>query len=289
MLCRTRPCWRKAASSTEGTTGFASRILLLDNHLLCVDKPAGVLSQGDRTQDLDIVSIGKEYLCRRYEKPNRAYLGLVHRLDRPVSGAMVFARTSKAAGRLSELFRKRQVEKHYIALVRGTLSGNGFLENRLEYTQKTVQRRRGKLTSYQSRVHEMDGKEIPGSHVARLKWTSLGSSWDKQYSLLSVQLHTGRKHQIRAQLAHIGHPIANDTKYGSQNSNDSDAVGQGPQWVPDTWATTSDRSGGYERIGLHAHVLRFKHPVRDLQVEVRAPMPVAWEQLFPPEVLLRAE
>jgi RluA family pseudouridine synthase len=265
--------------------------MLLDNHLLCVDKPAGVLSQGDRTQDLDLLSMGKEYLVRRYEKPNRAYLGLVHRLDRPVSGAMVVARTSKAAKRLSETFRKRQVEKHYLALVQGALTGEGSLEHRLEYTKRNIERRGRKLTSYQTRVHKMEGKEIPSCHVARLRWTSFGSSQDKKYSLLSVQLHTGRKHQIRAQLAHIGHPIANDTKYGGRHSAaDSAAVGQGDtQWTPDDWAITADRSAGFERIGLHAHLLQFKHPVRDMQVELCAPMPPAWRLLFPPHILLRAD
>ena len=178
-------------------------ILYRDNHLLVVVKPAGLLSQADATGDSDLLSEAKAYLKRACHRPGNVYLGLVHRLDRPVSGVMVLARTSKAASRLSAQFRDGTVRKEYLALVAGLCTGSGTCVDYLVRQNQTT---------------HVTGSDRPGAKRAELSWQSLDST--AQASLLLVRLHTGRSHQIRAQLAHRGLPLLGDKRYGAAGAFD---------------------------------------------------------------------
>lgn len=209
------------------------RILYEDNHLIGVLKPAGLLVQGDRTGDVTLIELVKEYIKEKYNKPGKVYLGLVHRLDRPVSGVVLYARTSKAASRLTSEFRARRVEKTYFAVVDGNVS-----------------RSHGEITSFitrarlKSRIAEptsSDAKEAVLTYRVLERKTGL--------SLLELRPRTGRHHQIRLQLADIGHPIVGDIKYGAGE-------------------TLADRT-----IALHAGILVAKHPTKDLSVRLAAPPP----------------
>lgn len=170
--------------------------LFTDNHLLVVRKPSGLLIQADRTRDKSLLDWGREYIKRKYHKPGKVYLGLVHRLDKPVSGVIVFARTSKAASRLSEQFRTRQVKKIYWALVEGKIVEEGKIINFLV--------RKG-TTSYIEKKGEGQKAELSFRLLDLI---------DKR-SWVEIKLETGRHHQIRLQFANLGHPIIGDVKYGS--------------------------------------------------------------------------
>lgn len=199
-------------------------VLFEDNHLLVVAKPAGLLAQGDGTGHACVADLAKEYLRIKYAKPGNVYLGLVHRLDRPVSGVMVLARTSKAAGRLSAAFRERRVTKRYLAVVRGCPdAGDGELVHHMG--------QRGD----RDRKTPIADAPFPGSREARLRWRVVETELVR--SVLEAVPVTGRRHQIRAQLAAAGHPIAGDRKYGAEDA-------------------ASDRS-----IALHAWRLELEHPV----------------------------
>jgi RluA family pseudouridine synthase len=174
-----------------------------DNHLLVVDKPPGLLSQADRTGDQDVLTLWKQYVKKKYDKPGAVYLGLVHRLDRPVSGLMVLARTSKAAARLSLQFKQRTVRKEYLAIVEARPSTSGTLTDYL-----IKENRRVRIAT-----HSEDG-----SKVAELD-LSVFDSVGKE-TLVGLRLHTGRSHQIRVQLASRGCPILGDMKYGAQKELD---------------------------------------------------------------------
>jgi 23S rRNA pseudouridine1911/1915/1917 synthase len=174
-------------------------VLHCDNHLLVVHKPAGVLSQGDETGDPDLLSIARQWVKTTFDKPGEAFLGLVHRLDRPVSGVMVFARTSKAAARLSDQFRRHAADKRYLALVEGELEGSG--------------RRQDFLLKEDRQVRIVD-KSIPGGKLASLRWEALAAGGGR--TLVRVVLETGRSHQIRVQLAAMGSPIVGDLRYGAK-------------------------------------------------------------------------
>lgn len=178
-------------------------ILYLDNHLLVVCKPAGLLAQADATGDPDLLSLGKDYLKAHFHKPGNVYLGLVHRLDRPASGVMVFARTSKAAARLSEQFRARTPEKRYLAMVEGTCTGSG---ERVDYLAKTDQQVRIVSPSH------------PQAQRAELAWRGVAARGGR--SLVEVELRTGRPHQVRLQLATMGFPIVGDFRYGATRELD---------------------------------------------------------------------
>jgi 23S rRNA pseudouridine1911/1915/1917 synthase len=205
-------------------------VLHEDNHVIAVFKPAGLLTQGDETGDASLLELTKGYLKQKYEKPGNVFLGLVHRLDRPVSGVVVFGRTSKAASRLSEQFRSRSVEKIYLAWVQGTPKApSGTLVHYLRPGDKRM---------------EIFDEPKPDTKEASLDFRLLRS--EGGISLLEVTLHTGRKHQIRAQLARLGTPILGDTRYG------------GPR-------------GSGDGIGLVAHLIRFDHPTKQERIEVRAP------------------
>lgn len=171
-------------------------VLHLDNHLLVVRKPAGVLVQGDQTGDVSLLEMGKAFLKTQFQKPGAVFLGLVHRLDRPASGVVVFARTSKAASRLSAQFRTRVVEKHYWALVQGETPSQGHLVHHLMRRQT------------KSRV-----VDSPEGQRAELSYRRL--AYDDGVSWVHVDLETGRHHQIRVQFSTIGHPLLGDLKYGA--------------------------------------------------------------------------
>jgi len=211
-------------------------VLYEDNHLLGLYKPAGLLVQGDATGDACLLDLGKQWLKMRYRKPGNVFLGLVHRLDRPVAGAMVFAKTSKAAARLSEQFRSRKTEKRYLAVVEGRLSA-----------------REGRLVHYLGKA----GRSVratpdpsEGARRASLRYKVLDAESDR--SLISIFLETGRKHQIRAQLAAIGHPVVGDLRYGG-----SAPLPRGA-------------------LALLASSLAFTHPVRREPVVLSVPPPVGW-------------
>lgn len=177
-------------------------ILYEDNHIIVVYKFPGILSQSDSTKDLDMLSIVKTYLKDRYHKPGKVYLGLVHRLDRPVKGVMVFAKTSKAAARLSEQIRNGQMHKKYYAVVEGILNEKeGILENKIE-----------KLDNKKVLIDTPNGKE------AKLEYKVIKEK--DNLSLVDINLLTGRYHQIRLQFSCINHPLYGDTLYGSKYKGD---------------------------------------------------------------------
>ena len=178
-------------------------VLYLDNHLLVVDKPPGVLVQGDRTGDPDLLSAGKAWLKDHFNKPGNVFLGLVHRLDRPASGVMVFGRTSKGAARLSDQFRRRIPDKQYLSILEGALQGEGVLA---DYVVKEGGRVR------------VVPEHTPGAKRASLRFEALASY--RERTLVRVRLETGRPHQIRVQFATRGHPIMGDMRYGAKSELD---------------------------------------------------------------------
>ena len=206
-----------------------------DNHLIIVNKTAREIVQGDKTGDTPLSETVKLYLKEKYQKPGNVFLGVTHRLDRPVSGLVLFAKTSKALTRLNEMFRTGQVKKTYWAIVRERPpQEEGTLVHWLVRNEQ------------QNKSYAYD-KEKPGAKRAVLHYKLIGAS--DRYYLLEVQLETGRHHQIRCQLAKMGCPIKGDLKYGSPRSN------------PDG------------SICLHARQLRLEHPVSHEWVEVTAPVP----------------
>lgn len=188
----------------------AKDILYEDNHLLVVNKPPGILVQGDITGDVPLVDIAKNYLKKTYQKPGKVFLGVVHRLDRPTSGVLVFARTSKALARVNEQFKERITQKTYWAVVeKKPIHPSGTLTHWLIRKPKF-----NKSFAYK--------KEIPESKKARLDY-QVYKTFDR-YQCLTINLHTGRHHQIRTQLAAIGIPIKGDLKYGAARSNPNGSI-----------------------------------------------------------------
>ena len=180
------------------------KVIYEDNHIIVVEKPVNIPSQGDKTGDLDMLEIIKRYLKEKYNKPGNVYLGLVHRLDRPVGGVMVFAKTSKAAARLSEQVRNKDLKKKYLAIVNGKFSENkGTLEDYLLKNEKTNT----------SKVVEEGTKN---AKLASLDYEVLKYDEELNLSVLKINLHTGRHHQIRVQLSSRGHSIYGDQKYGGR-------------------------------------------------------------------------
>lgn len=179
-------------------------IIYEDNHLLVISKPAGLLSQEDHTGEPDVLTLCKRYIKKRYKKPGNVFLGLVHRLDRPVAGVMVLAKTSKAASRISEQIRKRNVKKRYLAVVNGTPPANGFLEHHIVKDEKS-----NTVTAH--------SKPVKNSKPAQLSYLKLDQK--ENQALLEINLITGRAHQIRIQLAESGTPIFGDQKYGEGDIN----------------------------------------------------------------------
>lgn len=180
------------------------KVIYEDNHLLVVEKPVNILSQGDNTNDDDMVNLLKKYIKEKYNKPGNVYLGLVHRLDRPVGGVMVFAKTSKAASRLSEQVRNKTFKKSYKAVIHGTMKRKSdMLEDYLYKNKKT------NMVSVVSKNHK-EGK------FSQLYYETVGNK--DGFSLVKIDLKTGRSHQIRVQFASRNHPLYGDQRYG-QNVN----------------------------------------------------------------------
>jgi len=204
------------------------KILYEDNHIIVTEKPPNIPSQADKTEDIDMLTIIKQYLKEKYNKPGNVYLGLVHRLDRPVGGVMVFAKTSKAAARLSEQVRNKEFKKEYLAIVDGKLENTmGTLENYLLKNEKT-------------NTSKVVKEGTKNSKYAKLDYEVLKYNKEINLSLLKILLHTGRHHQIRLQLSNFGHSICGDQKYGTR--------GRGKQ------------------ISLWAYRLTIQHPVTKEQM-----------------------
>ncbi len=214
-------------------------ILYEDNHMLIVNKPAGMPVQGDISGDLSLLEFLKRYLKQRDKKPGNVFLGLVHRLDRPTSGAIIFAKTSKALTRLNRMLKERKIKKTYWAVVEGVPA---IQEAKLvHYLRKNT--RNNKSTVFI--------RETPGAKKAILSYKVLKKG--NKFSLLEVVLETGRHHQIRAQLAKTGYPVRGDLKYGAERSL---------------------KNGG---IMLHAREIEFQHPVKKTGLKIQAPLPAEQE------------
>ncbi len=178
-------------------------VLYEDNHVIVVIKPSGVPSQADKSGDIDMLTLVKAYIKEKYNKPGEVYLGLVHRLDRMTSGLMVFARTSKAASRLSNSIREGDFKKEYIAALTGNLEQDGRLENYLFKDERT-------------NISSVVESSKKNAKLAQLEYKVIGHTKynEKEYTYTRIKLYTGRHHQIRVQFSHIGHPLFGDVKYG---------------------------------------------------------------------------
>jgi hypothetical protein len=231
--------YRKLTNSEY--TELSSRILYEDNHLLIVNKNVGEIVQGDKTGDETISDKYKAFIAERDNKPGKVFLGIPHRLDRPVSGITILAKTSKALERMTALFRDGNVHKTYWALVYS------------EPNPKT-----GELDNFIVRNEKLNksfivpkGKDVKGAKQAKLIYSLIGHT--DRYFLVEIQLLTGRHHQIRCQLSGIGCTIKGDLKYGASRSN------------PD---------GG---ISLHARKINFIHPIKKEEINITAPLPSSWK------------
>jgi 23S rRNA pseudouridine1911/1915/1917 synthase len=212
-------------------------ILYLDNHLIAVCKPAGMLTQSDEFGEASLMDMVKSWIKTEYKKSGKVFLGLVHRLDRNVSGLVMFARTSKGASRISEQFRQKTTKKIYCALVEGT-----------------PEPQKASLTHYLRKERSLKATVFPRATInakeALLDYEVIESFADT--SLVEIRLHTGRFHQIRAQLSVIGHPIVGDKKYGASCT------------LP------------VERIALHSQSMTFKHPTGKEEIVIDCPLPEDW-------------
>lgn len=219
------------------------QILHEDNHIIVVNKRVGDIVQGDKTGDKPLSEVVKEYIKVKYNKPGEVFLGVVHRLDRPTTGIIVFARTSKALTRMNELFSNRETQKTYWAIIKNKPKN---AEDKLVHFLKRNEK---------NNTSKAYLKEVPDSKLAILEYKIIATL--QNYSALEINLHTGRHHQIRAQLSAIGSPIKGDLKYGFDRSN------------PD---------GG---IHLHARKLVFVHPVTKENIQIIAPTPndVIWNAI----------
>lgn len=222
---------------------IGGQILYEDNHLIALNKLAGQIVQADKTGDPCLADLLKDFIKQRDNKPGNVFCGVIHRIDRPVSGVVLFAKTSKALSRMNELIKQRDFRKIYRAVVTGKPpSTQGHLEDYLVRNQKL------------NKSFVTQGNTRPDAKLASLDYRLLASSRGG-YHLLEIELHTGRHHQIRCQLAHIGCPIKGDLKYGAPRSN------------PDG------------SICLHAFKVEFEHPVKHETITITAPQP--WENMFP--------
>ena len=183
------------------------KVIYEDNHIIVVEKKPNIPSQKDKTEDIDMLTIIKQYIKEKYNKPGEVYLALIHRLDRPVGGVMVFAKTSKAAARLSEEVRSRNLKKEYLVIVDGKMEKEeGILENYLQKNEKT-------------NTSKVVKEGTKNSKYAKLDYKVLKYNEEINLSVLKINLHTGRHHQIRVQLANSGHSICGDQKYGTRGKN----------------------------------------------------------------------
>ncbi|MFC1669129.1 RluA family pseudouridine synthase [Spirochaetota bacterium] len=217
-------------------------ILYVDNHILAVEKPAGMLSQGDKSNTGSLLDLAKEYIKETYNKRGNVFLGLVHRLDKPVSGIMIFARTSKAAKRLHSEFKNKTVKKLYVALVKNI----DYESDKWVELENEIQIENG--------FPKIAKKKSPTTKQAKLRYSIISS--DSRHSLLLIDLITGRKHQIRMQLSEIGHPITGDKKYGN----------------PENVIENS--------ICLHSYYISIKHPTKDSTIELFSDIPERISKIF---------
>lgn len=217
------------------------RILYEDNHLLIVNKLPGEIVQGDKTGDVCLLEDVKEYIKEKYDKPGNVFAGLVHRIDRPVGGAVIYAKTSKALSRMTQKIQNREFSKTYLAIVKNRPPKDA--DELSDYMIKNEKQNKSYVVSSSTK----------GAKLAQLRYRVIASS--DSYYLLEVELITGRHHQIRTQLAHIGCPIKGDLKYGYPRSN------------PDA------------SICLHAYKIEFEHPTLKTPITVKAPKPEGspWE------------
>ncbi len=226
--------------SQQEFSDIQSRIIYEDNHILVIDKRPGEIVQGDRTGDEPLSELCKAFIAQRDAKPGQVFIGVPHRLDRPVSGIVIFAKTSKALERLSEMFREGSIHKTYWALTCGV-----------------PQKPEAELCDWMGRNERLNKSYICGhtgdAKLARLRYRVAGHSL--RYCLVAVELLTGRHHQIRCQLAGIGCPVKGDLKYGAPRSN------------PD---------GG---ICLHSRSVTFIHPVKKTEIRLEAPLPQSWPEV----------
>lgn len=218
-------------------------VLFEDNHLIIINKPSGILVQPDKKGDISLEDLTKEYVKVKYNKPGEAFIGVCHRIDRPVSGIVVLARTSKALARVNEMFQKKEIKKTYWAVV-----------------QNPPPNKEGKLINWlkkdeRQNISKAYNSEVKGALRCELDYKWIASS-DKYY-LLEVNPHTGRHHQIRVQLSAMGCPIKGDVKYGARRGN---------------------RDGS---IHLHARKIEFMHPVKKELLSITAPVPneVVWQAM----------
>ena len=234
------------------------QVVYEDNHIIIVAKRSGEIVQGDKTGDTPLSDVVKEYLKEKYQKPGNVFLGVTHRLDRPVSGLVVFARTSKALARLNRMFAEGQVHKTYWAITSLSPSSihpspsTALLTPHSSFTELTHWLARNEQ---QNKSYAYD-HEVPHSKKAQLRYRSIAQG--DRYQLLEVELLTGRHHQIRCQLAAIGLPIKGDLKYGAPRSN------------PDG------------SISLLSRRVQFVHPVSGVTIDVEAPLPddPLWQKLL---------
>jgi 23S rRNA pseudouridine1911/1915/1917 synthase len=221
------------------------RIIFEDNHLLVINKDAGVLVQGDKTGDTPLSDLAKAYVKEKYQKPGEVFMGVIHRIDRPVSGLVLMARTSKALERMNEQFKHREIEKKYLAVVRNRPPANaGNLVHWL-------------IKNPETNVTKAYEKEVPNSMRSELNYKLIGEL--DGFYLLDVNPITGRPHQIRVQLASMNCPIVGDNKYGYPRGN-------------------KDKS-----ICLHAHQVKFMHPVKKEEMQLFAALPLDpfWQKFSP--------
>ena len=217
------------------------KVIFEDNHIIVVEKPVNIPSQGDKTGDIDMLTIIKKYIKEKYNKPGNVYLGLVHRLDRPVGGVMVFAKTSKAAARLSEQVREKIFQKTYLVIVNGKMEArSGTLEDYL-------------LKNEKNNMSKVVKEGTKNAKFASLDYEVLKYNEEIDLSLLKINLHTGRHHQIRVQLSSRNHSIYGDQKYGGR--------GHGKQ------------------IALWAYTLKILHPItKEEMIFKSVPKPVgSWK------------
>ena len=211
-------------------------VIYEDNHIIVVEKIPNIPSQSDATRDIDMLTLVKEYVKEKYQKPGNVYIGLVHRLDRPVGGVMVFARTSKAASRLSNQVREKIFRKEYLAIVDGKIDKEGTLEDYLYKDEK-------------NNVSRVVDKNNRNSKFAKLDYKLLAYDKENDLSIVKINLHTGRHHQIRVQLANIGHSIYGDQKYGKRGKD--------------------------KQIALWAYKITFEHPTKKEKISFEClPKPI---------------
>jgi len=234
------------------------KILYEDNHVIAVVKPAGVLTQGDGSGEKCLMDIVKDYLKEEYKKPGNVFLGLVHRLDKPVQGIVLFAKTSKGASRLSEQFRNHTIQKTYHAIVLGKLK-----ESRGEIKEKI-----NKISFFAEGFTEKSDEELLADIKKATKTRTAELSWEvvrsnDKFSLLKIMPKTGRFHQIRVQMAGMGNPILGDRKYASETSG-------GPDSASSEWRDEKS-------IALVASAISFKSATGDKQIDLSIELPGLWQ------------